>query len=87
MAGGLCSPGRWPRDRRGYADDASWDWPGDKLREAVLARIGSEDELEKEAFRMAELGEEGLAWVPNYSSDREHRDFVRRSSTRMSQRG
>ena len=38
--GGVCSPGRWPRDRRGYADDGWWDWLRDKLREVVLARIG-----------------------------------------------
>ena len=30
--GGLCSEGRWPRHRRGYAGGASWDW----LRAQIL---------------------------------------------------
>ena len=57
--GGLCSPGRWARERREHAAGESWEWLRDKIREIVIKRIGSEEELEKEAFRMAEGGEEG----------------------------
>ena len=55
--GGLCSPGRWPQHRRGYADGASWDWLRAQIRDIVVRRVGSETELEKEAFRMAMGGE------------------------------
>ena len=57
--GGLCSPGRWARERREHAAGEPWEWLRDKIREIVIKRIGSEEELEKEAFRMAEGGEEG----------------------------
>ena len=42
-----------------HAAGESWEWLRDKIREIVIKRIGSEEELEKEAFRMAEGGEEG----------------------------
>ena len=43
--------------RHGYADGASWDWLRAQIRDIVVRRVGSESELEKEAFRMAMGGE------------------------------
>ena len=53
--GGLCSPGRWPHHARSYADGSSWDWLfiRDRMLKLVIAKVGSEEQLEKEAFRMA----------------------------------
>ena len=53
--GGLCSPGRWPPDRRSLADSDSWSWLRDKLF--------SVEELEREVFRVAAGGEEGCRLV------------------------
>ena len=57
--GGLCSPGRWPPDRRNLADSDSWSWLRTKLFEKAARRAGSVDELEREVFRVAAGGEEG----------------------------
>ncbi len=61
--GGLCSPGRWPHDRRKLAEGENWSWLRSKLREIAVKHAGSEDELEKEAFRMATGGETGCRLV------------------------
>ena len=61
--GGLCSPGRWPPDRRSLADSDGWSWLRNKLFEKAVAREGSVDELEREVFRMAAGGEEGCRLV------------------------
>ena len=65
--GGLCSPGRWPHHARSYADGSSWDWLRDRMLKLIIAMVGSEEQLEKEAFRMAAGGEQGCA----LASDRE----------------
>ena len=39
------------------ADGASWDWLRARIRDIVVRRVGSEPEIEKEAFRMAMGGE------------------------------
>ena len=56
MEGGLCSPGRWPPDRRSLADGDGWSWLRNKLFEKAVRRAGSVDELEREVFRMAAGG-------------------------------
>ena len=61
--GGLCSPGRWPPDRRSLADGDGWSWLRNKLFEKAVRRAGSLDELEREVFRMAVGGEEGCRLV------------------------
>ena len=59
--GGLCSPGRWPHHARSYADGSSWDWLRDRMLKLIIAKVGSEEQLEKEAFRMAAGGEQGCS--------------------------
>ena len=61
--GGLCSPGRWPPERRNLADDDSWSWLRDRLFEKAARRAGSVEELEREVFRMAAGGEDGCRLV------------------------
>ena len=46
-----------PAPPEGYADGASWDWLRAQIRDIVVRRVGSETELEKEAFLMAMGGE------------------------------
>ena len=38
--GGLCSPGRWPHDRRELAEGRNWDWLRQSLFKAVLDFAG-----------------------------------------------
>ena len=45
--GGLCSPGRWPPDRRSLADGDGWSWLRNKLFEKAARRVGSVEELER----------------------------------------
>ena len=66
--GGLCSPGRWPHRARSYADGSSWDWLRDRMLKLVIAKVGSEERLEKEAFRMAAGGSRALASDPELQS-------------------
>ena len=61
--GGLCSPGRWPLDRRSLADGEGWSWLRNKLFEKAARRAGSVEELEREVFRVAAGGEEGCRLV------------------------
>ena len=58
--GGLCSPGRWPRERRNLADSDGWSWLRHKLFEQAARRAGIVEELESEVFRVAVGGEEGV---------------------------
>ena len=51
--GGLCSPGRWQKQVRELADGANWYWLRRELKRAILDFVGSEKELEMDAFRMA----------------------------------
>ena len=55
--GGLCSPGRWRKEVRELADGANWCWLRKEMKKAILEFVGSEKELELEAFRMASGGE------------------------------
>ena len=57
--GGLCSPGRWPHQARSHADGPQWEWLRKRTLELILAKVGSMEQLEKEAFRMAAGGEKG----------------------------
>ena len=59
--GGLCSPGRWAHHARSYAHGSSWDWLRDRMLKLIIAKVGSEEQLEKEAFRMAAGGEQGCS--------------------------
>ena len=54
--GGLCSPGRWRKETRELADGANWYWLRQEMN-TILEFVGSEKELELEAFRMASGGE------------------------------
>ena len=64
--GGLCSPGRY--HARSYADGPQWEWLRKRTLEVILAKVGSLEQLEKEAFRMAAGGEKGCTlaskWRP-----------------------
>ena len=51
--GGLCSPGGWRKEFRELADGANWCWLRKEMKKAILEFVGSEKELELEAFRMA----------------------------------
>ena len=55
--GGLCSPGRWRKETRELADGANWYWLRREMKNTILEFVGSEKELELEAFRMASGGE------------------------------
>ena len=57
--GGLCSPVRWRKQVRELADgaNANWYWLRREPKRAILDFIGSEKELEMEAFRMASGGD------------------------------
>ena len=46
---GLCSPGRWPPERRSLADSDCWTWLRNRLKKAAM-RAGSMDLLEREVF-------------------------------------
>eukprot|EP00439_Symbiodinium_sp_Y106_P034280 s5728_g4.t1 len=52
---------RWPHHARSYADGSSWDWLRDRMLKLIMAKVGSEEQLEKEAFRMAAGGEQGCS--------------------------
>ena len=65
--GGLCSPGRWPHDRRILADGDCWSWIRAKLFDIACTHAGGAKELEREAFRMATGGEEGCKLLRNLS--------------------
>ena len=71
--GAICSPGRWAHHARSYADGSSWDWLRDSMLKLVIAKVGSEEQLEKEAFRMAAGGEQGCS----LASDRELQSQLR----------
>ena len=58
--GGLCSPGRWPPDRRNLADSDSWSWLRNKLFEKAARRAGSVDELEREGLQHGRWRRRGL---------------------------
>ena len=55
--GGLCSPGRWPHDRRILAEGECWSWLRAKLFDIACTYAGGAKELEREAFRMATGGD------------------------------
>ena len=65
--GGLCSPGRWPRDRRLLAEGDGWSWIRAKLFDIACTHAGGAKELEREVFRMATGGEEGCKLLRNQS--------------------
>ena len=65
--GGLCSPGRWPPDRRDRVDGDNWAWLRNKLLEKAPERVGGIDEPERELFRMAAGGEAGCWLVSDQS--------------------
>ena len=44
-----------------HADGSSWDWLRDRMLKLIIAKVGSEEQLEKEAFRMAARGEQGCS--------------------------
>ena len=50
-------PGRWRKEVRELADGANWYWLRREMKKAILDFVGSEKELELEAFRMALGGE------------------------------
>ena len=74
--GGLCSPGRWPLERRSHAEGAAWQELRLRIRRAVLRRMRSEKELEREAFRMAAGGENGCAMARDETLQEEIRDIL-----------
>ena len=55
--GGLCSPDRWRKEVRELADGANRYWLRREMKKTILEFVGSEKELELEAFRMASGGE------------------------------
>ena len=61
--GGLCSPGRWPPERRRRVTDPHWDQLRHDMWEMVMDFVGGESRLEKECFRMATKGEKGCKLV------------------------
>ena len=61
--GGLCSPGRWPPERRRHATDPHWDQLRHDMWEMVMDFVGGESRLEKECFHMATKGEKGCKLV------------------------
>ena len=75
--GGLCSPGRWPPDRRSLADSDGWSWLRNKLFEKAVMRAGSVDELEREVFRVAAGGEEGCRLVRDRGAGRYYGELDR----------
>ena len=64
LGGGETFP-RWGRAmlawHRSYADGPQWEWLRERTLELILARVGSLEQLEKEAFRMAAGGEKGCS--------------------------
>ena len=61
--GGLCSPGRWPPERRWRPNDDHWCKLRHDMWGIVMEVIGSESKLEKECFHMATKGEKGCNLV------------------------
>ena len=55
--GGLCSSRRWKKEAWKLADGAGWYWQRRELKRVILEFVGSEKELEREAFCMASGGE------------------------------
>ena len=58
---GLCSPGRWPHHARSYDGGFRREWLRKRTLEPILAKVGSLEQLGKEAFRMAAGGERGCS--------------------------
>ena len=75
--GGLCSPGRWPHPARSYADGPQWEWLRKRTLELILAKVGSLEQLEKEAFRMAAGGERGCTLASDPELHRQLRELWR----------
>ena len=73
--GGLCSPGRWPHHARSYADGPQWEWLRKRTLELILAKVGSLQQLEKEAFRMAADGEKGCSLASDSELHRQLREL------------
>ena len=73
--GGLCSPGRWPHQARSYADGPQWEWLRKRTLELILAKVGSMEQLEKEAFRMAAGGEKGCTLASDPELHRQLREL------------
>ena len=73
--GGLCSPGRWPHHARSYADGPQWEWLRKRTLELILAKVGSLEQLEKEAFRMAAGGEKGCTLASDPELHRQLREL------------
>ena len=61
--GGLCSPGRWPPERRWHASDHHWGQLRRNVWEIVMNFVGGESRLEKECSRVATKGEKGCRLV------------------------
>ena len=73
--GGLCSPGRWPHHARSYADGPQWEWLRERTLELILGKVGSLEQLEKEAFRMAAGGERGCTLASDPELHRQLREL------------
>ena len=76
--GGLCSPGRWPHERRKLAEGRNWDWLRNSLFQATSDFAGGLTILEKEPFawprgaRMAARSE--IAAAEDHTEDIERLD-------------
>ena len=73
--GGGGSPGRWPHHARSYADGPQWEWLRKRTLELILAKVGSLEQLEKEAFRMAAGGERGCTLASDPELHRQLREL------------
>ena len=58
---------RWRKQVRELADGANWYWLRRELKRALLDFVGSEKEVEMEAFRMASGGDAN--WRRRASTD------------------
>ncbi|OLQ05332.1 hypothetical protein AK812_SmicGene11523 [Symbiodinium microadriaticum] len=56
-----------------YADGPQWEWLRKRTLELILARVGSLEQLEKEAFRMAAGGEKGCSLASDAERHRQLR--------------
>ena len=64
-----------PHHVRSYADGPQWEWLRKRTLELILAKVGSLEQLEKEAFRMAAGGEKGCALASDLELHRQLREL------------
>ena len=67
LAGGLTM--------RSYAEGPQWEWLRKRTLELILAKVGSLEQLEKEAFRMAAGGERGCTLASDPELHRQLREL------------